>query len=118
MPRPRPLLPEERALTENEKTRVQQVVVRRLKSEINARNEPAALLPTGTLKAVPSCRSAPRNAPSPRRFEGFRKAVHKLVATSRKTDRLAGAFAVEILASAFSRARRASPIPGTATGAA
>lgn len=75
---------------------MQQVVVRRLKSEINARKSPPRFSDR-KLKAVELSLS-PEERTLSEAFEGFRRAVHKLVATSRKTDRLAGAFAVEVLA--------------------
>ncbi len=83
------------ALTEAEKVRIQDVVVRRLKSEINEVTNPP-LFPNRELEAIPLKLSANEIAVSAR-FDEFRKKVRKLIAGKSRGEQLAGAFAVEIL---------------------
>lgn len=85
--------------TEDMRQRIQEVVIRRLKREINALDEQEDRIPR-------FCRRLPEPIPLyfsrverqlSKAFEAFRSAVKHLIATSSKTDQLAGAFAVEVL---------------------
>ena len=82
-------------LSEAERGRVDQVLVRRLKREINARTNPP-LFADRRLEAIPLRLSAEERALSGA-FQDFRKKVRSLVARSSRSDQLAGAFAVEVL---------------------
>jgi superfamily II DNA or RNA helicase len=86
-------------LTDVMKQRIEQVVVRRLKREINALDEQAGKTPR-------FCERLPRPVPlyfsPPERqlsivFADFRAAVKKLIAKSSRKEQIAGAFAVEVL---------------------
>lgn len=83
------------ALTESEKDRVEQVVVRRLKREINERTSPKRF-GERALQAIPLVLT-----PAERRlgeaFDAFRRSVRKLVSARARGEQLAGAFAVEVL---------------------
>lgn len=85
--------------TEAMRQRIEQVVVRRLKREINALDEQAGQTPR-------FCERRPRPVPlyfSPVErklsiaFAEFRSEVKKLIATRSRTEQIAGAFAVEVL---------------------
>ncbi len=82
-------------LTGNEKARIEQVVVRRLKSEINAHTDPPRFC-SRELTALPLALSSEELALSSA-FQEFRKKVRELVSSSRRSEQLAGAFAVEVL---------------------
>lgn len=82
-------------LTENEKTRVAQVVVRRLKSEINARTTPPRFA-NRILQAIPLSLGVEERALSAA-FVEFRARVRALIAASSKREQRAGVFAVEVL---------------------
>lgn len=82
-------------ITPAEHARIEQVVIRRLKSEINARTDPKRFCERET-KAVPLALSPAEKALADA-FQTFRKSIHSLVAAARRSDQLAGAFAVEIL---------------------
>lgn len=82
-------------LSEAERGRIDQVLVRRLKREINARTSPP-LFADRRLEAIPLRLSAEETALSVA-FQDFRKKVRSLVARSSRSDQLAGAFAVEVL---------------------
>jgi len=82
-----------------ERVRIEEVVVRRLKKEINEVDRTAGLvarfcerylepLPLFIGKAEGSLSHA---------FEEFRKALRSLIASSRRTDQIAGSFAIEVL---------------------
>lgn len=85
--------------TDAMRQRIEQVVVRRLKREINALDEQAGQTPR-------FCERRPRSVPlyfSPVErklsiaFAEFRSEVKKLIATRSRTEQIAGAFAVEVL---------------------
>jgi superfamily II DNA or RNA helicase len=84
------------ALRDAERGRVQQVVIRRLKREINARTNPpkfcTRLAPQALVLTL-----KPQEVALSAAFDGFRKAIHKLIASERGTRRRTGSFAVEIL---------------------
>ncbi len=83
------------SLTPAERLRVEEVVIRRLKREINQRTNPPRFCQR-TAKALPL-----RLAAAERRlglaFHEFRRKVRTVIRERRKTEQLAGAFAVEIL---------------------
>ncbi len=83
-------------LREAERGRVQQIVIRRLKREINARTTPPKfckrLAPQALVLSL-----APEEVALSVAFDGFRKAIHKLIASDRDARRRTGSFAVEIL---------------------
>jgi superfamily II DNA or RNA helicase len=84
------------SLRDAERGRVQQVVIRRLKREINARTNPpkfcTRLAPQALVLTL-----KPQEVALSAAFDGFRKAIHKLIASERGTRRRTGSFAVEIL---------------------
>lgn len=75
--------------------RVEDVVVRRLKREINAVTEPPRFAER-TIEPIELHLGAEEQALS-RAFSAFRDRVRRLIAERRREDQLAGAFAVEIL---------------------
>ncbi len=83
-------------LREAERGRVEQVVIRRLKREINARTNPpkfcTRLAPQALVLSL-----APQEVALSVAFDAFRKAIHKLMASERGARRRTGSFAVEIL---------------------
>ena len=79
-----------------EKERVQQIVLRRLKREINARTDPPKFCTRRPPKALPLRLSAQETALSAA-FDAFRKKVRGLIAGGERRRRRAGSFAVEIL---------------------
>ena len=83
-------------LREAERGRVQQVVIRRLKREINARTNPpkfcTRLPPHALVLSL-----TPQEVALSTAFDAFRKAIHKLIASDRGVRRRTGTFAVEIL---------------------
>ena len=79
-----------------EKERVQQVVMRRLKREINARSNPPKFCTRKPPKAL-LLPLSPAEAALSAAFDSFRKAVKKLIATGERRRRRSGSFAVEIL---------------------
>lgn len=83
-------------LRDAERGRVQQVVIRRLKREINARTNPpkfcTRLAPQALVLSL-----TPQEVALSAAFDSFRKAIHKLIASDRSTRRRTGTFAVEIL---------------------
>lgn len=83
------------ALTEQEKQRVEQVVVRRLKREINERSERPPFAGR-SLQAVPLALGPEERALSAA-FSAFRMKVHSLVSAASRGEQRAGSFAVEIL---------------------
>ena len=79
--------------------RIQEVVIRRLKKEINALDEQAGHTPRFCRRLtdpVPLYFQRQERQLS-EAFEAFRSAVKRLIATSSKTDQIAGGFAVEVL---------------------
>jgi len=83
-------------LRDAERSRIQQVVVRRLKREINERTNPPRFctrLPPQAL-VLPL---TPQEVALSSAFDQLRKAIQKIVATQRDTRRRSGTFAVEIL---------------------
>ncbi len=82
-----------------ERRRVEEVVVRRLKSEINEVDQQAGRKPRfafRTLSPVPLYFGREERTLSAAVLE-FRKAVKSLIASSSKAEQLAGSFAIEIL---------------------
>ncbi len=83
-------------LREAERGRVQQVVIRRLKREINARTNPpkfcTRLAPQALVLSL-----TPQEVALSAAFDAFRKAIHEIIASERGTRRRTGSFAVEIL---------------------
>ena len=84
------------ALRPAERERVQQVVLRRLKREINARTTPHRFCHRNPPQALVLELSAQEIALSAA-FDGFRTAIRRLAAESETRRRRAGSFAVEIL---------------------
>lgn len=82
-------------LTDPEKDRVAHVVVRRMKSEINARTDPPRFAERH-VEAVRIQLSGGEQRLSDA-YQAFRSRVHRLVASGGSTSRRAGSFAVEIL---------------------
>ncbi len=83
-------------LTGKERERVQQIVLRRLKREINARTSPPRFcnrLPPAAVLLNLSAQEVALSAA----FDAFRKAIRKLIASGEGRRRRAGAFALEIL---------------------
>jgi superfamily II DNA or RNA helicase len=79
-----------------EKERVQQIVMRRLKREINARTNPPKFCARKPPKAL-LLQMSPAEAELGKAFDEFRKAVKKLIAKGERRRRRSGSFAVEIL---------------------
>ena len=79
-----------------EKERIQQVVIRRLKREINARTNPPKFCTRHAPKALLLNMSS-REAALGVAFDAFRKEVRKLIAGGDRRRRRSGSFAVEIL---------------------
>jgi len=79
-----------------EKERIQQIVMRRLKREINARTNPPKFCTRKPPKAL-LLQMSPAEAELGKAFDEFRKAVKKLIATGERRRRRSGSFAVEIL---------------------
>lgn len=79
-----------------EKERIEQVVIRRLKREINSRTDPPKfcnrLPPKALLLQLSSAEAELSGA-----FDAFRKAVKKLIASGERRRRRSGSFAVEVL---------------------
>ena len=91
--------------TDKEKERVQQVLVSRLKSEINAldtRNNRPNRFPQRHLDSKQLFLTKEERALS-HAAEEFRKAVKAKIAASQKSEQIAGSFAIEISRSACSR---------------
>ncbi|MBI4591382.1 MAG: DEAD/DEAH box helicase, partial [Candidatus Rokubacteria bacterium] len=84
------------ALKPAEKERVQQVVLRRLKREINARTNPPKFCTRHQPQALVLALS-PQEIALSAAFEAFRTAIRKLMASGEGRRRRAGSFAVEIL---------------------
>lgn len=79
-----------------ERQRVSQVVLRRLKREINERSDPPKFCTRRPPQAVP-LHLAPLEAALSAAFSEFRSAVKKLIASGERRRRRSGSFAVEIL---------------------
>jgi superfamily II DNA or RNA helicase len=83
-------------LREAERARVHQVVIRRLKREINARTNPpkfcTRLAPQALVLSL-----TPQEVALSAAFDAFRKAINKVIASDRSMRRRTGTFAVEIL---------------------
>ena len=82
--------------TPAERSRVQEVLVRRLKSEINAVTNPPRFSDRQPPQALPLQFSS-AEARLALAFGGFRRAVQTLTARVRGSERVAGAFAAEVL---------------------
>lgn len=79
-----------------EKERIQQVVLRRLKREINARTSPPKFCTRLPPKAL-VLQLSPAEVALSEAFDAFRAAIRKLIAQGGVSRRRAGSFAVEIL---------------------
>ena len=79
-----------------ERNRVQQVVMRRLKREINARTSPPRFCTRHNPQALALALS-PQEIALSEAFDSFRTAIRKLMGTGEHRRRRAGSFAVEIL---------------------
>ena len=79
-----------------ERSRVEEVVVRRLKREINERTKPNTRFSERKLRGLPLYLHKEELALATA-FEEFRKRVRSLVAQRKRGEQLAGAFAVEVL---------------------
>jgi len=84
------------ALRPAERERIQQVVLRRLKREINARTNPPRFCRRNPPQALLLSLS-PEEITLSAAFDGFRTAIRRLAAESETRRRRAGSFAVEIL---------------------
>jgi hypothetical protein len=82
-------------LSPAERARIEEVVIRRLKREINARTSPPRFSER-SLAAIPLPLAAEERMLS-EAFQTFRKAVRSVVAGRGRGEELAGAFAVEVL---------------------
>jgi len=82
-------------LSAAERARVEDVVIRRLKREINARTSPRRFCER-TPAAIPLGLASDERALSDA-FQAFRKAVRAQIVIARRGEQLAGAFAVEVL---------------------
>jgi superfamily II DNA or RNA helicase len=83
------------ALTDAERRRVEQVLVRRLKREINDRTAPPPF-PRRHPEAIPVALSSEERALADA-FQAFRARARALIAGGSRGEQLAGAFAVEVL---------------------
>jgi len=83
-------------LTDAEKARVEEVVVRRLKREINERTKPNTRFSERKLRAQ-SLYLHKEELALATAFEAFRARVRQLVSQRKRGEQLAGAFAVEVL---------------------
>lgn len=79
-----------------EKARVEQIVLRRLKREINSRTDPPKFCHRHPPKPI-ALKLSPEEVALGDAFDAFRKAVRILIAEGGRTRRRAGSFAVEIL---------------------
>lgn len=79
-----------------EKERIKQVVIRRLKREINERSNPPRFCTRKPPQAI-FLEFAPEELALIQAFEAFRSKVRTLIAATSKKRRLAGNFAIEIL---------------------
>jgi hypothetical protein len=79
-----------------ERERIQQVVLRRLKREINTRTTPPRFCTRNPPQAL-GLAFSPAEIALSLAFDGFRRAIKKLISSSEKRRRRAGSFAVEIL---------------------
>lgn len=78
-----------------ERAQIEQVVIRRLKSEINARSNPKRFCER--IPAEIPLRLSAEERQLAEAFQEFRTKVRSLIASRKRTEQLAGAFAVEIL---------------------
>jgi len=83
-------------LKKAERERIQQVVLRRLKREINARTNPPRFSRRNPPQAL-VLELSPQEVALSVAFDGFRTAIRKLVSSGETRRRRAGSFAVEIL---------------------
>lgn len=79
-----------------ERERVQQVVIRRLKREINARTDPPKFCTRYPPQALVLSLS-PKEVALAAAFDAFRRAIYQLIASQRGSRQRSGGFAVEIL---------------------
>jgi superfamily II DNA or RNA helicase len=82
-------------MSDAEKERAEQVVIRRLKREINAHTNPPRFCERVTASIAVTL--SPEERKLAEAFADFRKKVRSLIAKSRRGEQLAGAFAVEVL---------------------
>ena len=78
-----------------EQARIKQVVIRRLKSDINARTEPKRFCERTPIAL--SIKLSQEERALGEAFQVFRKKVRSLIAQSKRSEQMAGNFAVEIL---------------------
>ncbi len=83
-------------LTDAEKGRIEQVLVRRLKREINARSERPRFAERFPLEVPLALGEAERRLSAA--FAAFRATIREVLAGSARSERLAAAFAVQVLA--------------------
>jgi len=83
-------------LKKAERERVQQIVLRRLKREINARTNPPRFCRRNPPQAL-VLELSPQEIALSIAFDGFRTAIRKLISSSESRRRRTGSFAVEIL---------------------
>ncbi len=83
-------------LTEAERGRVEQVLVRRLKREINQATDPPLFADRTPPQAL-DLKLGPAERRLAEVFQTFRRKVHAVVAQGGRGEQLAGAFAVEVL---------------------
>ncbi|MBC2712751.1 MAG: DNA helicase [Desulfosarcina sp.] len=79
-----------------EKKRIQQIVIRRLKRDINARTTPPKFCTRHQPKAL-TLHLAPQEIVLSEAFDHFRSTIRKLIGSGVRRRRRAGSFAVEIL---------------------
>lgn len=79
-----------------EKARIEEIVLRRLKREINARSNPPKFCTRLPPKAL-LLKMSPEEVALGEAFDAFRKAVKKLIGGADRRRRRSGSFAVEIL---------------------
>jgi superfamily II DNA or RNA helicase len=83
-------------LRDAERSRIQQVVVRRLKREINERTNPPRFCTRRPPQAI-VLPLTPHEVALSSAFDQLRKAIHKITAAQQGTRRRSGTFAIEIL---------------------
>jgi hypothetical protein len=83
-------------LSDKERSRVEQIVIRRLKREINARTSPPRFCRRNPPESLVLALS-PEEVRLTEAFGSFRAAIRRLIAADRGIRRRAGTFAVEIL---------------------
>lgn len=82
-------------LSPAERSRIEEVVVRRLKRDINARTNPPRFCRRDTV-AIP-LRFSPEEVALSKAFQTFRTSLRRLILTRKRGDQVAGTFALEVL---------------------